>query len=105
MMEAKIETLAPDILAAVSALTASCTSPPPFSGTLVHRSGTLRLRPDGGFEMAVEPLNAKQAMAAQSFSDWFAALGFRHFSASSTASSDFESGAQAVTEIARSQSS
>jgi hypothetical protein len=47
------------LLAVVSALTASCASPPPFSGTLVHRSGTLRIRPDGGFEMAVEPLSAK----------------------------------------------
>ena len=47
------------LLAVVSALTASCASPPPFSGTLVHRSGTLRIRPDGGFEMAVEPHSAK----------------------------------------------
>ena len=59
MKGVKNETLAPDILAVVSPLTASCASPPPFSGTLVHRSGTLRLQPDGGFEMAVEPLNAK----------------------------------------------
>ena len=47
------------VIAAVALLPVSCASPPPVSGTLVHRFGSLRLLPDGSFEIAVAPIRSK----------------------------------------------
>ena len=47
------------LFAAVAILPLSCASPPPVSGTLVHRLGSLRVLPDGSFEVAVAPIRSK----------------------------------------------
>ncbi len=46
-------------LAALSLLITACTTPPPVSGSISHKMGTLKLLPDGRVEIVVEPRSGK----------------------------------------------
>jgi len=47
------------LLAALSLLIPACTTPPPVSGSISNKMGTLKVYPDGRFEIVVEPRTSK----------------------------------------------
>jgi hypothetical protein len=46
-------------LAASSLLLSACTTPPPVSGSISNKMGTLKLLPDGRVEIVIEPRTGK----------------------------------------------
>ena len=46
-------------LATLSLLLSACTTPPPVSGSISNKLGTLKLLPDGHVEITVEPRTGK----------------------------------------------
>ena len=46
-------------LAALSLLLSACTTPPPVSGSISNKMGTLKLLPDGRVEIVIEPRTGK----------------------------------------------
>ena len=47
------------ILVTLSLLLPACTTPPPVSGSISNKMGTLKVYPDGRFEIVVEPRTSK----------------------------------------------
>ena len=46
-------------LAALSLFIPACTTPPPVSGSISNKMGTLKVYPDGKLEIVVEPRTGK----------------------------------------------
>ena len=46
-------------LATLSLLLSACTTPPPVSGSISNKMGTLKLLPDGRVEIVIEPRTGK----------------------------------------------
>jgi len=46
-------------LVALSLLIPACTTPPPVSGSISNKMGTLKLLPDGRVEIVIEPRTGK----------------------------------------------
>ena len=46
-------------LATLSLLLSACTMPPPVSGSISNKMGTLKLLPDGRVEIVIEPRTGK----------------------------------------------
>jgi hypothetical protein len=47
------------LLSALSLLIPACTTPPPVSGSISNKMGTLKLLPDGRVEIVIEPRSGK----------------------------------------------
>ena len=46
-------------LVTLSLLLPACTTPPPVSGSISNKMGTLKLMPDGRVEIVIEPRTGK----------------------------------------------
>lgn len=47
------------LLAAIAMALPSCTTPPPITGEFTSKDGTIKVHPDGRFEIIVEPRSSK----------------------------------------------
>ncbi|MBN8459421.1 MAG: hypothetical protein J0M04_16455 [Verrucomicrobia bacterium] len=47
------------ILASLVPLVSACTTPPPVSGTVANKDGSITVHPDGRFEITINPRSSK----------------------------------------------